>query len=75
MTTLVKLRPLTADVRTELECPAQSRTEEARLVVLARIVLGLAGGGRPYQVADHHIPGTPTSARAVLVLSGVRKGR
>jgi transposase len=52
MATLVKLRALTADERSELERLARSRTEEARLVVRAKIVLGLAAGERPYQVAD-----------------------
>ena len=52
MATLVKLRKLTADERRELERLARSRAEEARLVVRARIVLGLADGQRPYQVAD-----------------------
>jgi len=52
MATLVKLRELTADERRELERLARSRTEEARLVVRAKIVLGLAAGERPYQVAD-----------------------
>jgi transposase len=52
MATLVKLRTLTAGERRELERLARSRTEEARLVVRARIVLGLAAGERPYQVAD-----------------------
>jgi transposase len=52
MATLVKLRPLAADERRELERLARSRTEEARLVVRAKIVLGLAAGDRPYQVAD-----------------------
>jgi transposase len=52
MATLVKLRKLTADERRELERLARSRTEEARLVMRARIVLGLADGERPYQVAD-----------------------
>jgi transposase len=52
MATLVTLRALTADERRELERLARSRTEEARLVVRARIVLGLAAGERPYQVAD-----------------------
>jgi len=52
MATLVQLRPLTADERKELERLARSRTEEARLVVRAKIVLGLAAGERPYQVAD-----------------------
>jgi transposase len=51
MATLVKLRKLTAEERTELEQLARSRTEEARLVVRARIVLGLAAGERPYRVA------------------------
>src|SRR5438094_91269 len=52
MATLVNLRKLTAEERTELERLARSRTEEARLVVRAKIVLGLAAGERPYQVAD-----------------------
>jgi transposase len=52
MATLVKLRKLTAEERTELERLARSRTEEARLVIRAKIVLGLAAGERPYQVAD-----------------------
>jgi transposase len=52
MTTLVKLRKLTTGEREELERLARSRTEEARLVVRAKIVLGLAAGERPYQVAD-----------------------
>ena len=52
MATRVKLRELTTDERKELERLARSRTEEARLVVRAKIVLGLADGGRPCQVAD-----------------------
>ncbi len=52
MATFVKLRALTADERHELERLARSRTEEARLVVRAKIVLGLAAGERPYQVAE-----------------------
>ncbi len=52
MATLVKLRKLTTEEREELERLARSRTEEARLVVRAKIVLGLAAGARPYQVAD-----------------------
>src|SRR3954447_3335130 len=52
MATLVKLRKLTADERKELERLARSRTEEARLVVRAKIVLGLAAGERPARVAD-----------------------
>jgi len=52
MATLVKLRKLTTEEREELERLARSRTEEARLVVRAKIVLGLAAGERPYQVAD-----------------------
>lgn len=52
MATLVKLRKLTAEERAELERLARSRTEEVRLVVRAKIVLGLAAGERPYQVAD-----------------------
>src|SRR5262245_18077170 len=52
MATLVELRPLTATERKELGRLARSRTEEARLVVRAKIALGLAAGERPYQVAD-----------------------
>ena len=52
MATHVNLRKLTTEERTELERLARSRTEEARLVVRAKIVLGLAAGERPYQVAD-----------------------
>jgi transposase len=52
MATPVKLRKLTTEERAELERLARSRTEEARLVVRAKIVLGLAAGERPYQVAD-----------------------
>jgi transposase len=52
MATLTKLRALTADERRELERLARSRTEEARLVVRAKIVLGLATGERPYRVAE-----------------------
>ena len=52
MATLVKLRELTVDERKELERLARSRTEEARLVIRAKIVLGLAAGERPYRVAD-----------------------
>ena len=52
MATLTKLRTLTADERRELERLARSRAEEARLVVRARIVLGLAAGERPYRVAE-----------------------
>ena len=51
MATLVTLRELTTDERRELERLARSRTEEARLVVRAKIVLRLAAGERPYQVA------------------------
>lgn len=46
MATLVKLRDLTAEERTGLERLARSRTEEARLVQRAKIVLGLAAGER-----------------------------
>ena len=52
MATLVKLRDLTTEERKVLERLARSRTAEARLVVRAKIVLGLAAGERPYQVAD-----------------------
>jgi transposase len=52
MATLVKLRKLTTEERAELGRLARSRTEEARLVVRAKIVLGLAAGERPCQVAD-----------------------
>ena len=52
MATLVRLRKLTAEERAGLERLARSRTEEARLVVRAKIVLGLANGERPYRVAE-----------------------
>jgi transposase len=52
MATLVRLRKLTTEERVELERLARSRTEEARLVVRAKIVLGLAAGERPYRVAE-----------------------
>ena len=52
MATLVELRTLTTEERAELGRLARSRTEEARLVVRAKVVLGLAAGERPYQVAD-----------------------
>src|SRR5262249_11493546 len=52
MATLVKLRELTTEERKELERLARARTEEARLVQRARIVLGLGAGERPCQVAD-----------------------
>ena len=52
MATLTKLRTLTTAERSELERLARSRTEEARLVVRAKIVLGLADGERPYRVAQ-----------------------
>ena len=52
MATLTKLRPLTDDERKELERLSRSRTGEARLVVRAKIVLGLADGERPYRVAE-----------------------
>ena len=52
MATLTKLRALTDDERKELERLSRSRTEEARLVVRAKIVLGLAAGERPYRVAE-----------------------
>ena len=51
MATLVKLRELSGDERRELERLARSRTEETRLVQRAKIILGLAAGERPYQVA------------------------
>src|SRR5262245_60253689 len=51
MATLVKLRDLTTAERRELERRARSRTEEARLVARAKIVLGLAHRERPYRVA------------------------
>jgi transposase len=47
----ITLRDLTADERAELERLARSRTEEARLVQRAQIILGLAGGDRPSHVA------------------------
>jgi transposase len=47
MSTPVTLRTLTADERQELERLARSRTEEARLVQRAQLVLGLADRERP----------------------------
>lgn len=47
----LRLRDLTADERAELERLARSRTEEARRVQRAQIVLGLADGGLPSDVA------------------------
>lgn len=47
----ITLRELTADERAELERLARSRTEQARLVQRAQIVLGLAEGRRPSHVA------------------------
>ena len=52
MATLVKLRALTAEERRELERLVRSRTAAAQLVVRAQVVLGLAAGERPYQIAD-----------------------
>lgn len=51
--TPVRLRELTAEERTAIEKLARSRTEEARLVERAQIVLRLADGERPSHVAAH----------------------
>jgi transposase len=51
MPTRITLRELTAEDRTELERLARSRTEEARLVQRAQIVLGLADRERPAHLA------------------------
>jgi transposase len=51
MRTKVQLRELTADEQTALEKLARSRTTEARLVERAQLILSLAGGERPSQVA------------------------
>jgi transposase len=47
----VELRPLTEEERTELERLRRSRKAEQRLVERARIVLLLADGGQPTEVA------------------------
>ncbi len=47
----ITLRELAADERAELERLARSRTGEARLVQRAKVILGLADGGRPSHVA------------------------
>jgi transposase len=49
--TKVRLRDLSAEERTVIEKLARSRTEEARLVERAQIVLALADGQRPSHVA------------------------
>lgn len=51
MGTRVKLRELTNEERSELGRLARSRTEEARLVERAQMILGLAAGERPSRVA------------------------
>src|SRR4051794_27959821 len=51
MPTRITLRELTAEERAELERLARSRTEEARLVQRAQLVLGLADRDRPAQLA------------------------
>lgn len=51
MPTKVRLRELTAEERAVVEKLARSRTEEARLVERAQIVLALADGERPSHVA------------------------
>jgi transposase len=51
MPTNVRLRALTAEERSAIEKLARSRTEEARLVERAQIVLALADGERPSHVA------------------------
>src|SRR5262245_35496327 len=51
MPTRITLRELTAEERTELERLARSRTEQARLVQRAQLLLGLADGERPAPLA------------------------
>lgn len=51
ISTKVTLRELTADERQALELLAASRTAQARSVERARILLAIAGGRRPSQVA------------------------
>jgi transposase len=47
----VQLRELTAEERATIEKLARSRTEQARLVERAQIILGLADGERPSHLA------------------------
>jgi FixJ family two-component response regulator len=49
--TKVTLRELTAEERQALEQLAASRTAQARLVERAKILLAIAHGRRPHQVA------------------------
>jgi transposase len=51
MRTRLQLRDLTTEERTTIEKLARSRTEEARLVERAQILLGLADGERPSHLA------------------------
>jgi transposase len=51
MPTKIRLRELTAEERSAIEKLGRSRTEEARLVERAQIVLALADGDRPSHVA------------------------
>jgi transposase len=48
----VELRPLTEEERTELERLSRSRKAEQRRVERARIILLLAAGGKPREVAE-----------------------
>jgi hypothetical protein len=52
MPPFVKLRVPIHDQRLELERLTQPRTEKARLMVGAEIVLELAGGRQSYKVTD-----------------------
>lgn len=47
----IQLRELTPEERASIEKLARSRTEEARLVERAKIILGLADGERPSHLA------------------------
>lgn len=51
MRTKIQLRELTPEERASIEKLARSRTEEARLVERAQIILGLADGERPSHLA------------------------
>ena len=51
MSNKVSLRPLTPEERQQIEALAHSRTEPARTVERAQIILAAAGGQGPAQVA------------------------
>jgi transposase len=58
--TKVSLRELTAEERHALEPLARSRTAQARLVERAQILLAIADGRRPSQVANELGVSRPT---------------